>query len=273
MLKGFTSPLPPLGKATIVAAPPWHIAGDVIAFEFWTEPKAAAAILPPGLVPDSESEGRVIAAFADWQFTAQNEELLDPARYQCREFYIFVDARWNETPVSWVPYAFTDNDASLTRGWLRGSPKRPGSTFQTRTFPVPGPAAAAIAPGTRFGASLSVHGQRLANGHLALRRDTADVSAILGRPLVYRRYLPNFNTEERGHPVIDELVKAIHDDLIIIDVWCGDAQLEFPRAVGEELHEIAPIKVGDGYRFSMSCSIGEFTLLQDLRKADRCDDD
>jgi Acetoacetate decarboxylase (ADC) len=266
MLQGFAPPLSPLGRANIVAAPPWHIAGDIIALEFWAEPTAVAATLPPGLAPDVESNGRVIAAFADCQFTAQDDELLDPARYQCREFYLLVDALWKETPVSWIPYAFADNDASLARGWLKGSPKRLGSIFQTRTFPVPGPAAAMIAPETRFGASLSVHGQRLAHGSLTLRRDDGDAFAILGRPFVHRRYFPNLNVGMRDQPAIDELVRVAHDDLIVIDVWCGEAQLEFPQAIGEELQEMAPIKVGDGYRFSMSCSTSEFVVLQDLTK-------
>ena len=32
------------------------------------------------------------ALFYDWQFSGDNEEYLDPARYQYREFFILVDA-------------------------------------------------------------------------------------------------------------------------------------------------------------------------------------
>lgn len=254
-------------NADIVAAPPWYIAGDIIAVEFWADPDAVAATLPPGLTPDLASNGRVTAIFADCQFTAGDEELLDPARYQCREFFLLVDARWNETPVHWMPHTYADNDAALARGWLKGSPKRLGSIFQTRTFPVPGPAAAAIAQGTRFGASLSVHGQRLANAYLTLRYDNADASSILGRPVVHRRYFPNLLAEKRDQPAIDELVRVMYDDLTIVDVWRGDADLEFPKAIGEALRELAPIKMGMGYRFSMSCSLSDFTILEDFRKA------
>jgi hypothetical protein len=263
MSLGFTSPLSPLGKANIVGAPPWHIAGDVIAFEFWTDPNAAAATLPPGLTPDPKSNGRAIAAFADWQFTTQNDELLDPARYQYREFFVLVDACWNGTPIVWMPYAFTDNDVALARGWLEGSPVRLGSIFQTRSFPAPGPAAASIAPGTRFGTSLSVHGQRLANGLLTLRRDGADVSPIFRRPIVRRRYFPSLSAGQHAKPAIDELVQAVHEDLIIVDVWTGDAQVEFPPTIGEEIHALAPIRSGDGYRFSMSFSVGDLAVLKD----------
>jgi acetoacetate decarboxylase len=260
------TPNAPLRRADIVAPPPWHIAGDVIALEFWADLNAVAATLPPGLTLDVQSNGRVVAIFADCQFTAEDEELLDPARYQCREFFTLVDSIWNETPVHWIPYSFADNDAALARGWIKGSAKRLGSIFQTRTFPVPGPAAAAIAQGAKFGASLSVHGQRLANAGLTLRRDNADASAILARPVVHRRHFPDIRADRRDRPTIDELVRVGYDDLTIVDAWSGEAELKFPEALGEELHALSPIKMGVGYRFSMSFSIGNFVVLQDFAK-------
>jgi acetoacetate decarboxylase len=152
MLKGYTVPLSPLGKANLVAAPPWQYSGDVIALEFWTEPAAANASLPPGLSPDPKS--------------AQDDEYLDPARYQYREFYLLVDAVYKNQPVAWTPYMFVDNDSAMARGHAQGYPKRLGSVFQTRSFAAPSAAAAPIANGTKLGASLCVHGQRLAEGKI-----------------------------------------------------------------------------------------------------------
>ncbi len=266
MLQGFSLPLSPLGKANVVGAPPWHYSGDAIALQFWAEPDAAAATLPPGLTLDPDSNGRMVALFVDWQYTGANDELLEPARYQNREFYLLLDACWKGTPVYWTPYAYADNDSSMARGWIQGYPKRLGSIFQTRTFAAPGPAAAPIAPGTKFGVSLSVHGQRLANGRLTLRREQADVSGALGRPAVNRRCFPNLSAGQVHCPVVDELVMAVNDDLTIIDLWSGDAELELPKAIGEELHELSPTKMGAGYRFSVSCTISDLKVLQDFNK-------
>ena len=108
--------------------------------------------------------------FLDWQFTAQDDELLDPARYQYREALVLLDAMYRDTPVMWCPYIYVDNDAALARGWTQGFPKKMGSIFQTRTFAAASPAAAPIVPGGRFGASLSAHGQRLAEACITLRR-------------------------------------------------------------------------------------------------------
>jgi len=69
-----------------------------------------------------------------WQFTAQDDEYLEPARYQYREAFILVDAMYRDEPVMWCPYIYVDNDAALARGWTQGFPKKMGSIFQTRSF-------------------------------------------------------------------------------------------------------------------------------------------
>ena len=54
--------------------------------------------------------------FLDWQFTAQDDEYLEPARYQYREAFILVDAMYRDVPVLWCPYIYLDKDAALARG-------------------------------------------------------------------------------------------------------------------------------------------------------------
>ena len=116
MLKGFTVPKSPFGQAALTPPPPWHYAGDAIGVEFWTNPDATAAILPNGLSPDPNSNGHAVMMFLDWQFTAQDDEYLEPARYQYREAFILVDAMYRGLPVMWCPYIYVDNDAALARG-------------------------------------------------------------------------------------------------------------------------------------------------------------
>ena len=78
MLKGFTVPKSPFGQAAVTPPPPWHYAGDAVGVEFWTDPDATAATLPNGLSPDPKSNGRAVMMFLDWQFTAQDDEYLEP---------------------------------------------------------------------------------------------------------------------------------------------------------------------------------------------------
>jgi hypothetical protein len=69
MLEGFNYPLTPKGKSTLNPPPPWHYSADFLNIEFWTNPKALAAVLPPGLAPDPAAEGHANALFYDWQFS------------------------------------------------------------------------------------------------------------------------------------------------------------------------------------------------------------
>src|SRR6202035_5071739 len=92
MLKRFNYPLTPKGKSTLNPRPPWYYSADFLSIEFWSDPSAVTAVLPPGLDPDSAANGHGNALFYDWQFSGDNEEYLDPAcRYRAR-----LDSRLSE---------------------------------------------------------------------------------------------------------------------------------------------------------------------------------
>ena len=211
MLKGFTVPKSPIGQAALTPPPPWHFAGDVVGVEFWADADATAATLPDGLSPDPKSNGHAVMMFLDWQFTAQDDEYLEPARYQYREAQILVDAMYGDVPVMWCPYIYVDNDAALARGWTQGFPKKMGSIFQTRSFAASGPAAPAVASGSRFGASLSVHGQRLAEACVTLHKPVENGLSLLSRPTVLLGYFQRLADK----PAVNELAMSITGNLIV----------------------------------------------------------
>src|SRR6202167_365747 len=181
MLKGFSYPLTPKGKSTLNPPPPWDYSSDFLNIEFWSVPSAAAAVLPPGLDPDRSANGHANALFYDWQFSGGDEEYLEPARYQYREFFILVDALFQGWPVSYCPYIFVDNAAALARGWTQGYPKRIAQVYQTRYYAATGKAGPALAAGSKFAGSLSVTGGRLAEGIVTLREPVKDLSALQQR--------------------------------------------------------------------------------------------
>jgi acetoacetate decarboxylase len=264
VLKGFTVPRTPLGLAAATPPPPWHYASDIVGVEYWADPKATAELLPPGLAADPGTNGHAALLFLDWQFTAQGDELLDPARYQYREAFILIDAVWRDTPVTFCPFIYVDNDAALARGWAQGFPKRIGSIFQTRSFAAPSAAAAPLARGSRFAASLSAHGVRLAEAHVKLQAPEPDATKIFSRPTVNLRYFPRLAAGEQDRPAVDELVISLTDDLRIVEMWTGEGDIRLPEAVGEEMHMLAPVRMGLGFRCSMSYSV---TDLKTLRRA------
>lgn len=262
MLKGFTVPLTPGGKSAHAAPPPWHYSSDCIVIEYWTDPAAIAALLPPGVASDGKSGGRAFLWFLDWQFTASNDELTDPARYQYREAFVLVEAVFEGTPINYCPFIFVDNDAALARGWAQGFPKKLGSIYQTRSFSAPSPAAAPLAKGSRFGASVAAHGERLATARIQLEEKIADPSTVFNRPTVMRRYFPQLAAAGQSKPPVNELTMSLTDNLAIVDVWTGSAELRMPEVQGEEMHLLAPLRVGRGYRLGMAYSVTDLRILK-----------
>lgn len=219
-------------------------------------------LLPPGVAPDEKSGGRAFFWFLNWQFTGADDELTDPARYQYREAFALVEAIFEGTPINYCPFIYVDNDAAIARGWAQGFPKKLGSVYQTRSFSAPSAAAAPLAEGSRFGASLAAHGERLATARIQLEERIADPSKAFNRPTVMRRYFPQLATAGQSKPPVNELTMSLTDNLAIVDVWAGSAELRMPEVQGEEMHLIAPLRVGRGYRLGMAYSVTDLRILK-----------
>ena len=269
MLKGFTAPRSPLGAAALVPPPPWHFAGDVLAVEFWNDPDVSVHTLPTGVELDRKYPGRSVALFTDYQFTAQNDEYLDPARYQSRGFSVLLDAMWKGARIAWCPYCYVDNDAALMRGWIQGYPRKFGTVHQTRTFATESAASAPLVHNGRFSACLSAHGRLLAHARVTLREKAERLVGLLDRRIVGRRYFPRLSAGMHETPAVDELVRCVSDHLVITNIWIGEGERCFPEAYGEELEVLGPLKVGRGYRFSFSYSVNDIEILADLTDCNR----
>src|SRR6202023_2730886 len=269
MLKGFTAPRSPLGAAALVPPPPWHFAGDVLAVECWSDPDVSVHILPMGVELDKKHPGHSVALFADYQFTAQNDEYLDPARYQCRQFTVLLDAMWKGVRIAWCPYCYVDNDAALMRGWIQGYPRKLGTVLQTRTFATASAASAPLAHDGRFSACMSAHGRLLVQARVTLREKAERIVGLLDRRIVGRRYFPRLSAGMHDKPAVDELVRCVSNHLLITNIWIGESELLFPEAYGEELEVLGPLKVGRGYRFSFSYSVTDIEILADLTICNR----
>jgi len=264
MIKGYTAPRSPLGTAALVPSPPWHFAGDVLAVEFSNDPDVSVHILPTGVEFDEKCPGHSVALFTDYQFTAENDEYLDPARYQCRGFSVLLDAMWKGTRIAWRPYCYVDNDAALMRGWIQGFPRKFGTVHQTRTFATTSLASAPLVQDGKFSACMSAHGRLLAQGRVTLREKAERLVGVLDRRIVGRRYFPQLSAGLHDKPAVDEFVRCISDHLLITNIWIGEGELSFPEAYGEEIELLGPLKVGRGYRFSFSYSVTDIEILANL---------
>src|ERR1700723_3468396 len=266
MLKGFNYPLTPKGKSTLNPPPPWYYSSDFLNIEFWADPSVVAATLPTGLDSNPKADGHANALFYDWQFSGSNEEYLDPARYQYREFFILLDALFEGRPVSYCPYIFVDNDAALARGWSQGYPKRLASVFQTRYYAATGKAGPALAAGSKFAGSLSVRGGGMADGVVTLREPVTDMSLLKQKPVVNLLHTPRLAADKQDHPAVHELVENVPHDVKVEQAWVGEGLLTLPIADGEEISDLAPIRCGKGIRASMAYIVDDLKTLKDLTK-------
>jgi hypothetical protein len=143
--------------------------------------------------------------FLDWQFTAQDDEYLEPARCHYREAFILIDAMYRDEPVMWCPYIYVDNDAAL-------------------------------ACGSQFGASLSAHGRRLAEACVTLSTHRSKTDCFSSGVLRFccggasRRLAAGYQDK----PAVNELAMSITDNLTVAGAWIGKGELNFTETNGED---------------------------------------
>ena len=266
MSGGYSLPLSPSGRASLVPAPPWHYVGDFLVIEYWADPDAVRAVLPPGLEPLPDDPGRAAALFADWQSCSDGgDELLDPVRSQYREFFLVVNALLDGEPVTTCPYIWVDTDFALVRGWIQGFPKKLGEVHLTRAFDVASKAGPAVAPGARFGGTLTAHGRLLAEGTVTLERESEAGPTHNDPPLLNVRHFPRLAAGQHEQPAVHELVRARSRDRSISKVFEGSATLALHPGPGEEHEALAPVRVGKGFRFTFAYTVDDLETVRDLR--------
>lgn len=255
-LAGYSLPLSPEGRSSLVPPPPWHFSGEVLMVEYRAEPAAVRSFLPRELDGDGH-EGLAAAIFGDWQScTGEGVELEDPVRSQYREFYVALACSWRGQPVARCPMCWVDRDFSLVRGLFQGYPKKMGSIAITRAFGV-GRATPQIGPGGRFAGTLAAGDRRLVEARVVLERPAPPPPLMLA-PLVHTRLFPAWDP---GAEPLEELVTGGSQAQVIDGVWAGDAELELFESPTDDLARLRPVEILGGYRFAFAETITGGRLL------------
>jgi acetoacetate decarboxylase len=263
-LEGYTVPLTPDGRSSLVPYPPWHYVGDFLVIEYWADPETAVSFLPPGLEPHPDA-GRCAAVFADWQsISERGGELTDPSRSQYKEFFLVVNALLDGQEVTTCPYIWVDRDFALARGWIQGFPKKLGSIWITRSFGVDSPANPGLRPGATYGGTCAAYERRVAEGTVTLESVSKDGPTHNDPPIVNVRHFAQLAAGRHGSPAVHELVRARSRDRAISEIWEGSATLELFGAPHEEHAALAPVRMGKGYRFTFGYTVDDLETVRSL---------
>ncbi len=251
-LVGWTLPLTPTGRSQLVPPPPWHYSGEIIGVDFETDPDRVGAYLPEGFEPSGD--GRASFVFAEWCSAADADPLVrdDPARGQYKEAYLVLHGRFEGRRAGRVPFIWVDSDLSLVRGLIQGFPKKLGDIAMTRPVEL-GRGGYRKEPGARFVGHVSALGRRLVTAAVELEEVRRDwYPPGIATPLVHTRRWPGLDD---GEPAVDELARATIVDFELGEVFAGSATLEFGDSEFDEIGDLAPVSVGDGYVCSVAFSV------------------
>ena len=266
MLKGFTTPLTPAGRSSIVPPPPWNNAGTVLALEYWADPDTVARFLPPdfSLGPDP---GYAIAHFCEWQSSSEGgAELLDPVRAQYQEFFLLVEASYGGERTFLCPFMYVDNDINLYRGLIQGLPKQHATMRMTRSYAVDNPSAAPLAAGSVIAATMTHRDHRMVEARVTLEQseDTQSPLGLASSPVLGLRHFPDLAGGSDAAPLVFDIVGFTGSNKRVADVWTGPAELTYLDGGGHELADLRPVRVGRGARYAMGFRITDIRKIADV---------
>jgi hypothetical protein len=250
-LKGWTLPQTATGRSSVVAPPPWHYSGEIIAVDFAVSPEKVAALLPEGMKPVPEGTASVV--FADWCSASDSDErvLADPGVGQYHEAYVVLHAVRGDKKVGRVPFIWVDSELSLLRGQIQGFPKKMGQIAMTRPVEL-GRGGVRKQKGSRFAAHAASHGRRVLTTSVTIETTSERLPRAATLPLVHTRLFPSI---DRPGPAVHELQLGAIAGFECGTVFTGGATLEIGGTEFEELDLLAPVSVGPGYVFSMAFTV------------------
>src|SRR5436190_8494110 len=251
ILQGWTLPQSSTGRSSIVAPPPWHYSGEIIAVDFTAPVDAVASLLPSGMQPSPDGACSVV--FADWCSASDHDErvLADPAIGQYREAYVVLHAVRGDKKVGRVPFIWVDSELSMLRGQIQGFPKKLGQIAMTRPVAL-GKGGVRKDVGSRFVAHATSHGRRVLSARVGVEITTDRIPRAMTLPLVHTRLFPSVDKPE---PAVHELQFGTIANFECGTVFAGPGQLELGKTEYEELDQLGPISVGQGYVMSLAFSV------------------
>ncbi len=258
-LKGYTLPLTPAGRSSVVDAPPWYYGGDVIHLAFKADEERVRELIPPPLEMGPRP-GEGIVWFTEWVSVSESHPdlaFVNPERSVYRECLVLLSCTYQGVPGYVVPYIWVDNDFTLVRGFVQGFPKKLGRIYMTRLHEL-NPKVGGKRPGARMKGICEAHGERIVEGFLEFTRN-AEPSELPPVKFYLMRHFPSIENPDK--PAVHEITTSIVTDVRVGEVWVGNADVRFMDSDFEEVSGLGPLRMLGGYFYSMGLTIAGGKVL------------
>ena len=252
-LKGYTLPLSPTGRSSVVDAPPWYYGGEVMHLTFKADEERVKALIPPPLeVGPNPGEG--IIWFTEWVSVSESRPdlaFLNPERAVYRECLVLLGCSFEGNPGYIVPYIWVDNDFTLVRGFVQGFPKKLGRIYMTKLHEL-NPKVGGRREGAKVKGICEAHGERIAEGSLVLTRP-AQPSELPPLKFFLMRHFPDIERPDK--PAVHEITSSVVTDVRFADMWAGEAQVGLLESAFDEVSDLGPVEATGGFYYSMGLTI------------------
>jgi acetoacetate decarboxylase len=269
-LKGFSYPLTPEGRSSIVGDFPWYYGTEYVNMLYRVNPDHVKKWLPDH-VELGEQPDLAYVAFSKWWSVWQDGTdlpMVNPERTQYKEAAIWVGCSYKGIQAQMCLLIWVDNDFSMARGWMMGFPKKLGQIAISDYNPY-NPGMKPLGIGSKVTGIASSHLERLMKGTLEIDQQIspAELPPLMRKPVIHLRHFPSLVPGAK--PSVCELVKlsALNKQSDPI-AWAGKGELEFYPSDIEEHMGLAPQECLGAFMFRTGYVFNGAEVLYDYTKTD-----
>lgn len=247
MLKGWSNPLSPEGRANLIEPLPHHISSEAIQVYFRTSDEVARRYLPEGVEPVDGGLGYAyVADMVKVSASDLEQPYANPERTQYGEGLVGFYGRYGNMEGRFSAYIWVTKDWSVVFGQFMGWGKKIGRVSMTKVHPF-NPGMGPIGPGTRLRGLVDRHGQRIVDVGIELtRREPDDAVPSFGNRAFLLRHIPSVGPEISS---VTQLCSLQLKGVRTVDVWSGVPHLSFGASDNEELVEMGDVEPTAAFYF------------------------
>lgn len=272
-LKGFCHPFTPGGKSELIGSPPWHFSVEQMVIDYRGDEEQVKKYIPDPLKPSVDApSGCAVRITAMTSVSDKNRDMMfiNPERCLFNEVILCSNCRYQDAEGQKISYMWVDNDFTMMRGWLMGSPKKLGrvvSNFARRQCYDNNPGLGSFGKGTKLKGWAEAYGERLLTGSMTL----GDKITPEQMPPSLKREIYNFvhfpNIEIGATQPLAHRLTTVVADIKIKEIWEGtDPELIFGESEFEEHTDLKPIEINSACFMSLELTIHGNKLLYDYNQ-------